>query len=74
MKSLLKYLCYTRRKNFTRKIWRFAENKMLPHIEFMMTESESYAKWFHEKKICNPVVVRNILKNHYKKKLVNSKI
>lgn len=30
---------------------------MLPHIEFMMTESESYAKWFHEKYNVTPVVV-----------------
>lgn len=46
----------------SQKIWRFAENKMLPHIEFMMTESESYAKWFHEKYNVTPVVVRNIPK------------
>jgi hypothetical protein len=26
----------------------------------MMTESESYAEWFHEKYKVNPVVVRNI--------------
>ncbi|RQO39439.1 glycosyl transferase family 1 [Chryseobacterium sp. KBW03] len=45
---------------FSQKFWRVLERKLVPQIEFMMTESESYAEWFHEKYNVNPVVVRNI--------------
>ncbi|WP_185286714.1 glycosyltransferase [Chryseobacterium indologenes] len=44
----------------SQKFWRMIEGNLVPKIEFMMTESESYAEWFHEKYKVNPVVVRNI--------------
>lgn len=47
-------------KRFSQKFWRVLERKLVPHVKFMMTESESYAEWFHEKYNVNPVVVRNI--------------
>lgn len=45
---------------FSQKFWRVVEGYLVPRVEFMMTESESYAEWFHEKYKVNPVVVRNI--------------
>ncbi len=45
---------------FSQKFWRLVEGSLVPRIEFMMTESVSYAEWFHEKYKVNPVVVRNI--------------
>lgn len=45
---------------FSQKFWRVLERSLIPKVEFMMTESESYAEWFHEKYKVNPVVVRNI--------------
>ncbi|PTT37079.1 glycosyl transferase family 1 [Chryseobacterium sp. HMWF028] len=45
---------------FSQKFWRVLERNLVPHVKFMMTESESYAEWFHEKYSVNPVVVRNI--------------
>ncbi|AZA81414.1 glycosyl transferase family 1 [Chryseobacterium lactis] len=45
---------------FSQKFWRVLEKSILPKIQFMMTESESYAEWFHEKYNVNAVVVRNI--------------
>lgn len=45
---------------FSQKVWRVLEKSIVPKIKFMMTESESYAEWFHEKYNVNPVVVRNI--------------
>ncbi len=45
---------------FTQKIWRFLESSILPKIKWMMTASESYADWFHQKyRIERPVVVQN---------------
>nr|WP_315033438.1 glycosyltransferase [uncultured Chryseobacterium sp.] len=44
----------------SQKIWRLLEQSILPKIELMMTESESYAEWFYEKYKVNSVVVRNI--------------
>ncbi|PWN68610.1 glycosyl transferase family 1 [Chryseobacterium phosphatilyticum] len=45
---------------FSQKFWRVIERSILPKIKFMMTESESYAEWFHEKYNVSSVVVRNI--------------
>lgn len=45
---------------FSQKFWRLLEGNILPKVEFMMTESQSYAEWFHEKYKVDPVVVRNI--------------
>lgn len=44
----------------SQKVWRILERKIVPHIKFMMTESASYAEWFHEKYNVDPIVVRNI--------------
>ena len=45
---------------FTQKIWRYLENKVIREIPYMMTESESYAKWFQDKYgIGKPVVIGN---------------
>lgn len=44
----------------TQKIWRRLEKKLVPNIRYMMTESFSYAEWFHKRYDVNPVVVRNI--------------
>lgn len=45
---------------FTQKIWRWLERKLLPRLPYMMTESFSYAQWFHEAYGVDPLVVRNI--------------
>lgn len=45
---------------FSQKFWRLLEGNLVPKIEFMMTESQSYAEWFHEKYKVDAVVVRNI--------------
>lgn len=45
---------------FTQKIWRFLERKLVPNINYMMTESFGYAEWFNAKYGVNPIVVRNI--------------
>lgn len=45
---------------FSQKFWRVLERKLVPHMELMVTESESYAEWFHDQYNVNPVVVRNI--------------
>lgn len=47
---------------FTQKVWRQLESFLVPKIEYMMTESESYAQWFSEKYGVKPVVIRNIPK------------
>ncbi|MDQ0476817.1 MULTISPECIES: glycosyltransferase [Chryseobacterium] len=44
----------------SQKIWRFLEQKLVPNIKYMMTESYSYAEWFADQYGVNPVVVRNI--------------
>lgn len=45
---------------FTQKIWRKLEINLIPKIKYMMTASESYAKWFEKKyPIKKPVVVQN---------------
>ncbi|SFI28422.1 glycosyltransferase [Halpernia frigidisoli] len=43
-----------------KKIWKFLENKLVPKVEYMMTESESYAEWFQKEYNVKPIVVRNI--------------
>ena len=45
---------------FTQKIWRFLEKKLMPSIQLMMTESQSYADWFQEKYGVEAVVVGNL--------------
>lgn len=44
----------------SQKIWRFLERKYIPNIQYMMTESVSYANWFTETYGVKPIVVRNI--------------
>lgn len=45
---------------FTQKIWRALEKKILPKVQYMMTESESYASWFRKQYKVSPTVIRNI--------------
>lgn len=46
---------------FVQKIWRSLERRIMPHIRYMMTASNSYADWFVKKyAIEKPVVVRNL--------------
>ncbi|WP_419869302.1 glycosyltransferase [Chryseobacterium sp. CT-SW4] len=43
----------------SQKIWRYLEKKLVPQLPLMITASNSYARWFHEKYNANPVVVQN---------------
>lgn len=45
---------------WTQKIWRLLEQKLVPGMRYMMTESYSYAGWFKEKYQVDCVVIRNI--------------
>lgn len=45
---------------WSQKFWRFLEKKIMPSIQYMMTESESYAHWFDKKYNILPIVIRNI--------------
>ena len=45
---------------FVQKIWRMLERSFVPKMQYMMTASESYAKWFSETyQIETPIVVQN---------------
>ena len=59
---------------FTQKIWRFIEQKYVPNIRYMMTESFSYAEWFSNKYGVNPIVVRNIPKQITEKIVIPNNI
>ncbi|MBW8522071.1 glycosyltransferase [Chryseobacterium chendengshani] len=43
----------------SQKLWRYLQNKIVPHLKFMITASGSYAKWFQNKYGVKPVVVQN---------------
>lgn len=43
----------------SQKMWRYLERKILPELKFMITASESYAKWFWKKYNVQSVVIRN---------------
>lgn len=43
----------------SQKLWRYLQNKIVPKLEFMMTASGSYAKWFQNKYGLQQVVVQN---------------
>lgn len=43
----------------SQKLWRYVEKTVIPKLEWMMTASGSYAKWFQKKYGVNPVVVQN---------------
>lgn len=47
-------------ERWTQKVWRFLEKRTLPNLQYMMTESQSYANWFKEKYGVHSIVVRNI--------------
>lgn len=47
---------------FTQKIWKSLEKQLVPGTKYMMTESHSYAEWFHDEYGVQPVVIRNIPK------------
>lgn len=49
---------------FTQKIWRFLQSRLIPNLQWMMTASESYAKWFHKKYGILPIVVQNVPRKH----------
>jgi glycosyltransferase involved in cell wall biosynthesis len=43
----------------SQKLWRYLEKSLVPKIKFMITASESYAKWFENKYEIDAVVVQN---------------
>lgn len=43
----------------SQKLWRYLEKKIIPELTFMITASESYAKWFQKKYGTHPIVVQN---------------
>ena len=45
---------------FTQKIWKYLEERLVPGMKYMMTESQSYADWFRTEYGVHPVVIRNI--------------
>lgn len=48
------------RGRLVQKIWRSLEKHLMKGVKYMMTESFSYAEWFHKKYGVKPVVIRNI--------------
>lgn len=43
----------------SQKLWRYLQNKIVPKLEFMITASGSYGKWFQDKYGIQPVIVQN---------------
>lgn len=43
----------------SQKVWRYVEEKIIPQLQWMVTASESYAKWFRKKYGIDAVVVQN---------------
>ncbi|MBT2621517.1 glycosyltransferase [Chryseobacterium sp. ISL-6] len=43
----------------SQKMWRNLEKNIIPKLEYMITASGSYAKWFKKKYLVNPVVIQN---------------
>ncbi|PQA94677.1 glycosyl transferase family 1 [Chryseobacterium shigense] len=43
----------------SQKLWRYLEKEIVPRLKWMITASESYAKWFHKKYGVSAVVVQN---------------
>jgi glycosyltransferase involved in cell wall biosynthesis len=43
----------------SQKIWRYLEKEVIPKLNFMITASESYAKWFRKKYGADPAVIQN---------------
>lgn len=43
----------------SQKLWRYVEKSIVPRIKYMITASESYAKWFQKKYGADPVVIQN---------------
>ncbi|RNA60976.1 glycosyltransferase [Chryseobacterium nematophagum] len=43
----------------SQKLWKYMERNILPKIEFMITASGSYAKWFEKKYRIKPAVIQN---------------
>ncbi|HBV17259.1 glycosyltransferase [Chryseobacterium carnipullorum] len=43
----------------SQKLWRCLEKEIVPRLKWMITASESYAKWFHKKYGVSAVVVQN---------------
>jgi glycosyltransferase involved in cell wall biosynthesis len=43
----------------SQKLWKYLEKTIVPNLEFMITASGSYAKWFQKKYGVDPVVIQN---------------
>ncbi len=43
----------------SQKLWRYLQNKIVPKLNFMITASESYGKWFQDQYKIQPVIVQN---------------
>lgn len=43
----------------SQKLWRYLQRKMIPHLQFMITASRSYAQWFQKKYGIVATVVQN---------------
>ncbi|REC41737.1 glycosyltransferase family 4 protein [Chryseobacterium pennipullorum] len=43
----------------SQKLWRYVEKTIIPKLQFMITASESYAKWFYKNYGITPVTVQN---------------
>lgn len=43
----------------SQKLWRYLQNKIVPKLEFMITASGSYGKWFQKKYGIQPIIVQN---------------
>lgn len=49
----------------SQKLWRYLEKMIIPKLEFMITASGSYAKWFQKKYGADPVVIQNAPRKIY---------
>lgn len=43
----------------SQKIWRYLQGKIIPHLQYMITASESYAKWFENQYHIKSTVIQN---------------
>lgn len=43
----------------SQKLWRYLEQRVIPKLEFMITASRSYARWFQKKYGVDPIVIQN---------------
>lgn len=43
----------------SQKLWRYLEKRIIPKIQYMITASRGYAKWFQKRYNVDPIVVQN---------------